>query len=135
LDESIFNRAAGEHEQLLDILRCIRFDNRKIFAANLPNRGAVPNLPPEAILEIPAVATATGLRPIQLPDFPDTLAALLIPKIAAASLTVDAALSGDRGLFIEALLADGAVSDRGVAGRLADELLQTHKQYLPNFFR
>lgn len=134
LDESALDRTAGEHEQLLAILHSLRRDDRRVYAANLPNHGAVPNLPDDAILEIPAVATATGLRSMQIPDFPDTLAALLIPKIAAASLTVDAALSGDRKMFVEALLADGSVTDPKVARKLADELLEAHRQYLPNFF-
>jgi alpha-galactosidase len=46
---------------------------------------------------------------------------------------VEAALTGDRRLFVEALLADGAVSDPQVAARMADELLDAHQAYLPNF--
>jgi alpha-galactosidase len=123
----------GEHEQLLDILRSIAYDRRRVFAANLPNEGAVPNLPADAVLELPAAATATGLRPLQILDFPDTLAAIVTRKLAAARLTVEAALTGDRRIFVEALLADGAVTDPQVAVRMADELLAAHRQYLPNF--
>ena len=126
LDEGFFSRAEGEHEQLLDILRSFEFDQRRIFSANLPNLGAVPNLPDQAILEMPAVATATGLRPIQILDFPDTLAAIVTRKIAAAELTVEAALSGSRRLFVEALLADGSVSDPEIARKMGDELLEAH---------
>lgn len=133
LDERIFARGPGEHEQLLDILRSMRGDTRRVFAANLPNRGAVPNLPAEAILEIPAAATATGLRPLQIPDLPAPLAAILTRKIAAAQLTVEAALAGDRRLFVEALLADGAVTDPKVATQMVGELLDAHQAYLPNF--
>ena len=134
LDEQVFERAAGEHEQLIDILRSIERDERRVFSANLPNYGAVPNLPYEAILELPAAATATGLRPLQMRDFPDPLAAIVNRKLAATSLTVEAALNGDRGLFVEALLADGAVTDPEVARKMADELLQAHRQDLVNFF-
>jgi len=134
LNEGIFERAEGEHEHLLDILRSIEYDKRRVFNANLPNRGAVPNLPEDAILELPAVATATGLRPMQIHDFPDTLAAIITRKLTAIRLTVEAALAGDRKLFVEALLADGAVTDPEVARKMADELLEAHRQYLPNFF-
>jgi alpha-galactosidase len=134
LDERIFQRVAGEHEQLLEIVRAIQLDQRRIFAANLPNNGAVPNLPAEAILEMPVVATAGGLRPIQIHDFPDTVAAIINRKLSATLLTVEAALSGDRGLFVEALLADGAVTDPDVARELVDELLEAHRGHLPNFF-
>jgi len=134
LDESVFERAEGEHEQLLDILRSIKYDERRVFSANLPNRGAVPNLPAEAVLELPAAATATGLRPLQIPDFPDPLAAIITHKITAAQLTVEAALAGDRRLFVEALLADGSVTDPEVARKMAEELLEAHREHLPNFF-
>ena len=134
LDEGIFARSAGEHEQLLDILRAIEGDERRIFSVNLPNRGAVRNLPDDAVLELPAAATATGLRPLQIDDFPEPLAAIVTRKLSAVRLTVEAALNGNRGLFVEALLADGAVADRAVAEEMAAELLEAHRQYLPNFF-
>ena len=134
LDEAVFNRSAGEHEQLVGILSSIEGDTRILYSANLPNRGAIPALPPEAVLELPAVATAGGLRPIQLPDFPAPLAAIISRRAAATSLTVEAALAGDRRLLVEALLADGAVSDPTVAGKLGDDLLEAHREHLPNFY-
>jgi alpha-galactosidase len=134
LDEEVFERAEGEHEQLLAILHSIEYDERRVFSANLPNRGAVSNLPDDAILELLAVATATGLRPLQILDFPDPLAAIITRKLTATLLTVEAALAGDRRLFVEALLADGAVTDPAVAREMAGELLKAHRQYLPNFF-
>lgn len=133
LDPALFARTVGEHEQLIEIVRSIKLDQRRIFFANLPNNGAVPNLPADAILELPVVATATGLRPIQVLDFPDPLAAITTRKLAATRLTVAAALQGDRDLFVEALLLDGAVSDPATAGRLADDLLNAQRQYLPQF--
>jgi alpha-galactosidase len=134
LDEEVFERAEGEHEQLLAILHSIEYDERRVFSANLPNRGAVSNLPDDAILELPAAATVTGLRPLQILDFPDPLAAIITRKLTATLLTVEAALAGDRRLFVEALLADGAVTDPEVAREMAEELLEAHRQYLPNFF-
>jgi alpha-galactosidase len=134
LDEGIFERAEGEHEQLLAILHSIEYDERRIFSANLPNQGAVPNLPADAILELPVAATATGLRPLQILDFPDPLAAIINRKLSATRLTVEAALTGDRKLFVEALLADGSVTDPGVAREMGEELLMAHREYLPDFF-
>ena len=133
LDDHLFQRASGEHEQLLDLLHSMDVDGRTVFSANLPNHGAVPNLPSDAILELPALAGASGLRPLHIHDFPDRLAAVLQPKIASQALTVEAALSGDRRLLVEAVQADGAVEDRAVAEKLVDDLLSAHKAYLPQF--
>lgn len=133
LDERVFQRSAGEHEQLVAILDAMERDTRGVYSANLPNHGAVPNLPWDAILELPAVATAGGLRAMHIADFPDTLAEPLRRKLAGQELTVEAALTGSRKLFVEALLMDGAVTERATAESLADELLAAHRQYLPQF--
>jgi alpha-galactosidase len=134
LDEWIFRHTVGEHEQLLHIIRALRYDTREVFAVNLPNGGAVPNLPEDAILEIPAVATAVGLLPIQTPDFSDALAGIIARRLASTRITVEAALTGDRTKFVEALLLDGAVTDPEAARAMMEELLQAQRAYLPSFF-
>lgn len=48
-------------------------------------------------------------------------------------LTVAAALGGDRGVVVEALLADGAVSEPDVASRFAERLLSVPAEQLPQF--
>jgi alpha-galactosidase len=133
LPERLLRRAAGEHEQLLDILAAIDTDTRRIYSVNLPNGGAIPGLPAEAVLELPAAATARGLQPLQFAEFPAPLAAILNRRIAAQELTVEAALTGDRRLFVEALLADGAVTEPNTAVRLADDFLAAHRVHLPQF--
>jgi alpha-galactosidase len=133
LDDELFGRSTGDQEQLIEILRSIRFDQRKLFSVNVPNRGLVPNLPDDAVVEIPGVATARGLRPISVPDFPDPLAAVVKWRLASVDVMVEAAMTGDRGLVIEALLLDGAVTDIEKARRLADAYLAEQAAYLPRF--
>ncbi len=50
LPEDFFDGFTGEHEQLMDIIASIRKDSRQVFSVNLPNKGAVPNLPAHAAL-------------------------------------------------------------------------------------
>jgi alpha-galactosidase len=133
VDERLFARGPGEHEQLLNILRSIWADTREVYAANLPNRGTVAGLPADAILELPCVATGRRLRPLQFADLSAPLVAILARKLAVTRLTVEAALRGDRGLFCEALLADGAVSDPDVAREMGEALLEAQGAYLPQF--
>ncbi len=134
VDETIFNRASGEHEQLLNIIAALRSDSREVFSVNLPNHGIVPSLPADGILECPAVATATGLHSMRIPELSPSLSAILSRKLAATTLTVEAALQGDKELFVEALLVDGAVTDTGIAQDMASALLEAQRQYLPNYF-
>jgi alpha-galactosidase len=46
---------------------------------------------------------------------------------------VEAALSGERKLVVQALLIDGAVDSVEMAYKLADDLLSAQAAYLPQF--
>jgi len=131
--ESYFGSSAGEHEEVISIIESVETDARRVYSANLPNRGQVPNLPAEAILEGPAIADAGGLRPIVVGELPSGIAAILASRIAVFETVVDAALSGDKRLFVQALVAEGSVRSLAGAQRLADDLLAAHAEHLPQF--
>lgn len=133
LPEGYFRRASGEHEQVMEIIESIRHDRAKVYSANLPNTGQVPNLPPESIIEGPAITDATGLRAITQPPLSPGIAGTLATRLQWVETTVDAALSGSREKFVQALVLDGSVDSPETAGKLADELLAAQAPYLPWF--
>ncbi len=133
LPASYFDNVPGESEQLIDIIYSLLLDRREVFSTNMPNGGAVPGLPPDAVLELPASAGGSGFSPLQSRALPPALTAKLLAKIAAIEVTVQAALQGSFDLFVEALLADGAVTEPDKAVALAHDLIQAHKAHLPQF--
>jgi len=133
INESLFNRSEGEHEQLVDILNSLYSDYRKIYSINIPNQGAVPSLPYDAVLEMPAIASAKGFIPLFINDLPEIPNSLLQSRITVVNLTVEAALTGDFSMFVEALLLDGSVNTEEAAASLAKELIEAHREFLPQF--
>lgn len=133
LDETIFGRSTGEQEQLITIIRSVLHDKREMFSVNVLNNGAVPGLPDDAALEIPGVATARGLRAIQVPDLSEPLKAILAQRLVSVRLAIDAAMTGDRDLVVEAMIADGAVTDPVAARALTDALIAAQAEHLPQF--
>lgn len=133
LGEDYFERISGEHEQVLEIVDSIRADSGRVYSANLPNSGQVPNLPADAVVECPAIATANGLRPIGLPPLSPGLVGTLATRLAWVETTVDAALEGSADKFVQALLLDGSVGSVDMARRLAADLLHAQREYLPQF--
>ena len=53
--------------------------------------------------------------------------------VAMQEMVVDAALTGDRKLALEALLLDPLITEYSTAEKMLDELLRASKQYLPQF--
>jgi alpha-galactosidase len=131
LPADYLERLGGEHEQALDILQAIRHERNTIFSANLPNTGQAPNLPPEAIVEAPAVAGGEGLRAIAQPPLPAALVGTLATRYQWVETIVEAAIEGSRDKFIQSLVLDGAVSSLDQATALADDLLAAQAAYLP----
>jgi alpha-galactosidase len=133
LGDEYFERIGGEHEQVADIIDSIRGGAGHVYSANLPNRGQVPNLPDESIIESPAVAECSGLRPIVQAPLAPGIVGTLAARMAWVETVVDAALEGSRESFIQALILDGAVESLEIAVELADELLASQAEYLPQF--
>ncbi len=133
LPADYFERLSGEHEQVVEIIDSIRQETRKVYSANLPNTGQVPNLPADVIVEGPAVADGEGLRAIVQPPLPSAIAGSLATRFLWAETIVEAALEGSREKFIQALILDGYVRSPEQAAALADELLAAQEEYLPQF--
>jgi alpha-galactosidase len=100
---------------------------------NVPNQGAIANLPREAIVEVPAVVGPFGIRPAQIGALPDSIAELCRREAGLVELVVDAAVSGDRQLALQALLLDPMINDIGRARAILDDYLETFHDYLPQF--
>ncbi len=125
---------AGEHSQLVEILRSVWDDAGRFYSANLPNVGQASNLPAGAILEGTTLVNGSGFHPIAFGELPPGITAILLRVIGVQELTVEAALRGDRRLVVQAMLADGHVFTREQAEKLTDALLEAQREWLPHFF-
>jgi 6-phospho-beta-glucosidase len=98
------------------------------------NGGALPGLPDDAVVEVPARVDAGGAHPLpQAPLAPELLGLVQQAK-AYERLAVEAAVTGDRAVARKALLANPLVGDYRVAAPLLEALLEASRPYLPRFF-
>lgn len=133
LEQEYFQSIPGEHEQVFEIIDSIRNEAGRIYSANLPNCGQIPNLPHDVIVESPALADGSGLRPLIQKPLPASVAGTLATRLLWQETVVEAALEGSREKFIQALVLDGAVNSIETAVSLADDLLAAQSSYLPQF--
>jgi alpha-galactosidase len=130
LDQTLFNRAEGEHEQLVDILRALDRKEATNFSVIVPNTGQVNNLPRDFVLECPAQISSRGIHPLEIGTIPTGLSATVEKALYIIELTVEAALERDRKKLLQAIIMDGSVSSIQAAERLTDEMIEIHKDYL-----
>lgn len=129
----LFSRAEGEHEQLVEIIHSILLDERKVFSVNIPNDGAVKGIPDDAVLEIPAVAAGTGFSSMHVIGFEGPMKYIIEKRLASVNATVQAALTGDKQLWADAMMLDGAVTDMDTAEQLVEAFIEEHRNYLPQY--
>lgn len=103
------------------------------ISVNIPNQGYIPNLPDGAIVEIPAVIDATGVHGVSLDPLPEPIAAMCRTQINIIDRVVEAGVHGDRQAALQALLLDPVISSTSQAQAILDELLEAHKDFLPQF--
>ena len=134
--ELLSKRGGGDYAELaLQVLGAI-VNNMDTFAVcNVPNNGAVPFLPKDAVIETACLVNAAGAAPITFKSFPDNVWGLICAVKNYESLTVEAAVHGDKNKALLALMAHPLVMDYDIASPMLDELLEAHRTYLPQFFR
>jgi 6-phospho-beta-glucosidase len=105
-----------------------------VQVVDVRNDGALPDLPDDAVVEVPARVDAAGAHPLRLAPLAPELLGLVQQAKAYERLTVRAALSGDRAVARKALLANPLVREFRVAAPLLDALLRRSRPWLPRFF-
>jgi len=120
-------------EKACDIIASLATGKRGVFMMNLPNQGQIANLPQDVIVETPALVDANGVHPISVGELPLSILSLTTHHIANQEMIVEAALTGNKTLALQALINDPLVKNFKDAPKMLDELLEANANYLPQF--
>jgi alpha-galactosidase/6-phospho-beta-glucosidase family protein len=104
-------------------------------SVNLPNNGQAVNLPAGAVLESTALFNGSGIHPFSFGELDPGITAILQRIISVQELTVDAAISGDRQLILQALIAGMTVKTKPEAEKMLQVIIDTHKDFLPDSYK
>jgi 6-phospho-beta-glucosidase len=101
---------------------------------NVRHRGAVADWPVDWVLEMPATVDQQGFHPIAVDPLPEVCFGLLAQVKSYEILTAEAAVTGDREAAFEALLANPIGPPADQVHAVLEDMLETHKEYLPQFW-
>jgi 6-phospho-beta-glucosidase len=97
---------------------------------NVRNRGTLPFLADDAVIEVPAAITAVGPVPVPVAPIEPLYRGLIAHVSAYEELALDAALRGGRARVAAAMLAHPLIGQYDLAGRMTDRLLAENAQFL-----
>ncbi len=102
---------------------------------NTRHGGAVPGWPEDWVLEMPCRVGRAGIHPLPAEPLPPVCYGLLARIKMYEILTVEAAVHGDRNTAYQALLAHPLGPPADQAQAVLNDMLETHKEYLPQFWK
>ena len=115
------------------IIAAIVNDMRELFIVNTRNRGAIPNMPDDVVVEVPCTVGANGALPWPTPALGPEIGGLVQAVKAYELLAVEVGAHGDRRVATLAMLAHPLVPDYEAAAEMLDVLLEASHAYLPQF--
>ncbi|WP_419892526.1 6-phospho-beta-glucosidase [Paenibacillus xylanexedens] len=105
------------------------------MVVNTQNRGAISDLPYNSAIEVTSIITAHGAEPVHFGAFPSAQKGLLQVMKAMEELTIEAAVTGDYATALQAFTLNPLVTSGDIAKVVLDEMLEAHKEHLPQFHK
>lgn len=122
-------------EAAVNLMISLYNDRRDIQTLNVRNGKILDFLPEDASIEVNCVVSGSG--PIALPvsKVPEQAKGLIHAVKTYERLTIEAAITGDREVALQAMVSHPLVPSVKVAKALLCEMLEYNKVYLPAFFK
>ena len=129
---AILEKRGGAYysEAAVDLIASLTADRGDVQVVNIRNSGAMPFLPDDHVIEVPATVGASGLTALPIEPLPNDLSALISHVAGYERLALDAAVNGGRERVLRAMLAHPLVLQYDRAEKLTDLLLAENAKHL-----
>jgi alpha-galactosidase len=112
------------HEQHIPFIEAIAADRETKLQLNVPNRGAIPGIPDDVLVEIPTLVSGRGIQNVQVDPLPPRLMNnMLLPRMLVMENLHQAFLDGDRKTLVLMVANDPRTRSYEQAKDLVDTLL------------
>ena len=130
VEEKVFY--AGSHgDWIADLAIALKNDTKARFLVITQNRGAIPNMPYDAMVEIPAYIGKNGPEVIARNEIPLFQQGLMMQQLNSEKLLVEGCIEGSYQKVLEAFTLNKTVPSMTVAKEILDEMIEANKEYWP----
>ncbi|MBM7542183.1 6-phospho-beta-glucosidase [Amphibacillus cookii] len=115
------------------LITSIYNDKRDIQPVNTRNNGAIASIPNDSAVEVSSIITKDGPKPITVGDLPVAVRGLVQQIKSFERIGAEAAVTGDYDKAVLALTINPLTPSDTVAKQIVDEMMEAHKEHLPQF--
>jgi maltose-6'-phosphate glucosidase len=129
--DNIWDISGLHSEYIVDIIHAIAFNTHEKFLANCPNNGAISNMDPDSIVEVPALFGADGIQPMATGKAGRFQRGLMMEQQTCEKLVVDAYVEHSYQKMLQAFALNKTVPDASVAKKILDDMIPVNAPYWP----
>lgn len=116
-----------------NLIDSIYNNKQDIQVVNVRNNGAISGISADSAVEISCIITNEGPKPINMGDMPVAVSGLVQQIKSFERLAAEAAVTGDYHTALLAMAINPLVPSDSIAKKILDEMLEAHKEHLPQF--
>lgn len=116
-----------------NLINSIYNNKQDIQVVNVRNNGAISSLPADSAVEVSCIITNEGPKPIAMGGMPVAVSGLVQQIKSFERLAAEAAVTGSYHTALLAMAINPLVPSDSTAKQILDEMLEAHKEYLPQF--
>lgn len=117
---------------IVDLAHALVNNSKERMLLIVENKGAIANIDPTAMVEIPCLVGTKGAEPLSMGEIPTFQKGLMEQQVAVEKLVVEAWVEESYQKLWQALTLSATVPSANVAKQILDELLEVNKEYWPN---
>ena len=123
---------AGSHgDWISDLAVALLNDTKARFLVITENKGAIPNMPYDARVEVPAYIGKNGPEVISQDPIPLFYQGLMMQQLNSEKLLVEAWIEGNYEKALQAFTLNKTIPSMNVAKEILDDLIEVNKGYWP----
>ena len=123
------NEKSVHASYIFELMDSILNNRNEIFLIITKNNGAVPNLDPNAMVEVACRVGINGVEPLAMEPIPPFYKGMIESQYGYERLTVDGLFEHDKTKLLQALTLNRTISDADLAREVLDDLIEANKDY------
>ena len=116
-----------------NLINSIYNDKKDVQVVNTLNNGAIRDFREDSAAEMSCVITKEGPKPLSVGYLPVAVSGLVTEIKSFEILAAKAAVEGDYNAALQALCINPLIPSDDLAKTILDEMMEAHKEYLPQF--